>query len=296
MPDEDLVPEETKEDDDPKETLHTITIDGREREVTETELIKMAQKGESADQRYQEAAQLRNEAKSDAEFRQLARSANAGDAQSYRQYLRALGKPDGTAYTEQDLDQAVSLMQTAQQGLQADDTEYDEAEVDNTPIPFERLEPQVQELLKGVHEERLSSRREEIYKDLQADLDTDPVLGHIVKGDSPLVKRVIECAKQALKERVVDDGMSYGKEARELAVQEARQFVRDLGIADAGPKGVPMQHNRAAPGLPPSPLATSFNVHSKEPTKLPNVTDPSYAEKLTQRMSEAALSLGVQSE
>src|SRR5712672_2091610 len=46
----------------PQEKKYKIKVNGQDREYTEAELIERAQKAESADQRFQEAAQLKREA------------------------------------------------------------------------------------------------------------------------------------------------------------------------------------------------------------------------------------------
>jgi len=59
--------------------LYSLKINGNDVQVTQEELIKMAQKGESADQRFREASDLTKQNERQAQVMQDMKDANAGD-------------------------------------------------------------------------------------------------------------------------------------------------------------------------------------------------------------------------
>jgi hypothetical protein len=209
---------------------------------------------------------------------ELYQKANKGDVEALRKL------PD---YPELGISQEMVDELLREKGLSTDENGKDERS---------EPDPETDKRVKRLEARDRKFKAREIDVALYQALDTDPVVGAIMKqSKDPKVKRFISRVRVAAIEELKRRSAERGDEEWELtmedlksAVQEARSFVKDMGWVDEsssdddGSDGIPTLRIPTA-GRSPGSSAGGVHRSRKPPERVPATEGEKYADYLTQR-------------
>lgn len=262
--------------------LTRLVTDGREEMVTQEELVRRAQKGSSADSKFQAAAAQSKEADDAIRLKaDLELLAETGDVSAFRRAGAAMGlsgdeveeaarivyeqMDDGTTSPGKDQFDENTLYEPKAQGGQmnvAQRMAILEAELIKTKAlltggrrtGFADLDQTLQTVVVDVEQRRVD-------KIIQNALDSDEVLAYYMKGyDEKGQQAIRDLIDEKVRGRLDDSDGSFGDGARILreVVPEVKKTLEALGTP-----------NRLTPqlGFGPSPGGQGANIY---PTKQPD--------------------------
>lgn len=287
-----------KDGADTNPQLHTIKVNGQERQVTYDELLQMAQKGEGADAKFREAAK----------YRQLwddMQAVKSGDVTAFTRVMRAQGYADEDIQTmlaqaqgagdpsptprshapanpesgagSGDDDELAELIAEIKKGVLADIKK----EMSRETVDFKRLSPEVQDALKR-------STNDKMMEHLRNSVDKDSVLGEYIRyADDKQKKYILSRAQESVGRRLNQGQNFWNPDTVAKSLQEVRQELADLGFTPRNKPRVPLT------GLgPSSSSSTGDPIHPERPPVRPKEgsTDVNkYGEYLMQKLQHAML-------
>lgn len=239
---------------EPKPVTHKIMVNGSERLLTTEELVTFAQKGASADERFQDAAKLKQEAQRDRD-----------DAARAMKIVSALENFEKTG-NPQDFRTAASELGVDQAQIEATLKELQAAGGNNQP-PQNQPPPKPQPVgFAGLDDELKSTFKEVVGKiwdeDIKKGLASDKVLMYTVRKGGDQEAKLIDLTKKIIRRRVLEDPQSASNRARSIseAIQEARSLVTDIGT---------LTQPEPPPGFGPAPPTGSPELYPKtEPKRI----------------------------
>lgn len=272
---------------------HTIKVDGEDREVSLDELKAMAQKGASAEERFRSADALRKAAEADTkaaayhramlETVKVAQTAGPDQAQG----LRDLAKnyPE-FGISSEDAERVIAAMEAKE--IEVANANKKEGTVE--PPTFDEMPDRVQKSVQAQEEAVRATNLTQVRTSMQATLDKDEVLGTILVGKRKDTKseRLLDHAMTILSQKVTQAGR-YTPETVRAAVEETRNFAKDIGLLDVDTPvpGSPLGLGRG-PTTPFGSLAKSGSPPPQiDPKKALNTTD--YADNVLERLQYQAL-------
>jgi len=223
---------------DGKKTLaKTVTYDGRTYTKTIEELVKDAEKAGGADEKFRKAAELRNQATTEAQIGQLVLTMR-DESKPMEERLDAMRKfgvllGDDPAAVEQSIQQYLQTAQVqSQQGPQGQqgasgNTKGQGGQGGLGNIDLSKLPPEVQEAVKFAQEAQAERDRQAIYEVIEKGVDTDPILGKLPvespgEGQPSPRDKIKDLAKREVAYRVLVLGEDFGPKLVGDVLQELR--------------------------------------------------------------------------
>lgn len=204
-----------------------ITVDGQKREVTQEELIKLAEKSAGADEAFRKASELRKEAQSGIHTRDLISKLNDGDYMPTKAEVAELAGMIGVDPAD---------FQAYLEGP-ADDEDDDTVEAMSFDEMFQQtvgMSPaDVKEILALSHTREVNGAREQIRGESDNAVDKDEILGKLIIGEHG--KDRAEVIKDLVAEDVfgrIRNGEPYGADLIAKSVQKVRAQIKRFGILD----------------------------------------------------------------
>ena len=137
--------------------------------------------------------------------------------------------------------------------------------------------------LAQTKENQNKRREQEIYRELENNVDNDQTLGILVGENDARRQLAYDHLKREVRSQVGQRGMPYGPETVEAAMQKTRAFLNDLGVSGeaAGRTGTQPPKGGAG-GLGPAPGISPQLQAEKPPERVPS-TDPNYNDNVLKR-------------
>ncbi len=282
---------QNQEKPDPK---HKITVDGVESEVSLEELTALAQKGKAADERFRSASAIQKAAEGDVKqaayhrkmLETVTRAKTPGPDQA--QGLRDMAKnyPEfGISAEDAEIVIAnIAEKESVEVAQKKDDP------VEAAPTTFEELPDRVQQSVQAQEEGVRQANLKTVRDSMRATLDNDDVLGTILVGKrkDTRTSRLLTFAMTVLTEKVTQAGR-YTPDAVRAAVEETRQFAKDVGLLDVDTQvpGSPLGLGRS----PTTPFGTLTKSGSPPPRIDPKdaLNTESYSNNVLERLQYQAM-------
>lgn len=213
-----------KNKDANKGELHTITVDGEDKHLTNDEYKKYAQLGFSSDKRYKDAKDL---------------SDKAGDGIRMQELVQRLSDKENPP-SEADVKELATMMgvdpSEFKEYLEPEDTPQDKdnlSKIDPKALAEALgMEPAEAKMILELSKQGLvSSEREKITKNSHLAVDKDEFFGKIKVGKGG--DGIIEVAKKMVAEDVferIEHGGAYGAELVAASIQKVRAYLIEMGI------------------------------------------------------------------
>jgi len=245
---------------------YNLKVYGKNQTLTEDELVKVAQKGLAADQKWQETAEKLKAAEADSRIVGDLKKVLEGDASAYRRLAANFDIPGD------QVEDVIRRMSGDAQGEDGDEEDWEEYD-DDPRVPkrkqtvsetrktgYKDFEPDVQRLLKRAERNRI----DEIVKE---SLDSDEELTYNMKAlDDGGRKTVLELVRREIKGRLAETGDFGEGEMLKDILPFVKQVVNGLGAARRGPQL----------GLGPSPSGAPATAYpTREPDRVSS-QDPGY--------------------
>ena len=234
---------------------------GEDKELTADELVKLAQKGASADTRYQEAAKIKREAEKAVEFLEGLKSLRDGfDEGTFRRVAAELGM-------DKDAVEEMVVSATA----------------DQDPPPGKRGKVKVaDEGPRNVRFGDLDSELKSVFVDITKDrqemalrmaLEKDEVLGYTVKKRPETLAKLMAHAQKVFRRRIAETPPTADRTRLvEDTISEVRADLKELGTL----------YNPTPPtGLGPAPRGDSPDFYPKKKPDRVKATEPGYEDRIT---------------
>jgi hypothetical protein len=251
-----------------------IEVNGKKVSLTAEEMRTWAQKAYAADNKFQEAAQMKKDAQQGLRIKELTKKLDTGlDAAEMAEYAQLL-----------EIDPATLEAELHGQPADTKTTTPAATTSPGKPIGMDQLDPQVQEALRFAASQNVEQTREKIKQSAHIAVDKDEVLGKIL-GD----KTVPEDRKEAIRDLAFSDvqrrilaGETYGTDMVQQAVLSVRRYYKAFGIPGA------QAQQPVVLGLGPSSgLPTDVSV-DKDETRVPS-TEVKYEESAVRRFTQMAM-------
>ncbi len=248
---------------------HTITVDGKDQELTIEELKAAAQKGASADERFRSADALRKAAEADSKTatyhramqETIKRAKTPGPDQAQGLRDMANNYPE-FGISKEDAEIVIQNIANKEAEVVAEPEKKEDALAAATPATppvFEELPERVQKSVEAQEEAVRQSNLSQARASMKAALDSDEVVGRILHGPRKATrsKRLLDYAMTILSQKVAQAGR-YTPDTVRAAVEETRAFTKDVGLLDVDPQvpGSPLGLGRS-PTTPFGSLAKS---------------------------------------
>lgn len=251
-----------------------LTMPEIQERLTQTRAIEQRAKDKEAggDRKLREAADIRKGAQRSQTILDDLQAANKGDAAA----ARRLATYDEVELTAEQAEEYIKKM-----GKQEGQVPEDPPETEEERQAQAQRAKQYQDIVTDYNKRGW----DQVHGALDAVLDSDPTIGHIMNSaDSRIagvVRRAREEARSALQRRIGKAERENGKflpspqNLQAIAQQEVRNFFLDLGYleAEAGSTGKPAGQpgsGRPVPSLgagPPAGLPTSFQRRGESPER-----------------------------
>jgi hypothetical protein len=291
------VPQVLRDSTSPKRA-YTIKVYGEEKTLPEDEIVKLAQKGAAADQKFQEvAAQLKAASKDKVIVEDIRKMMQEGDIEAFRrvgaafnipgdqveetaesikdylEIIEAGGNPDepddsGAGYTGDDVGAQVAMTR------RMSDLEAAVKQLSTGEVKYGKLAPDVQRALRIVEADRIN-------KNIKSALDKDETIGYYMKVfDEAGQTAVRELVDTLVKTKLQAAGGDFGDDGAEI-FKEVLPIVRKTveGVAKAQRAIPPM-------GFGPSPGGgNDVEVYPrKKPQYIPS-SKPGFEQNVLEEMA-----------
>jgi len=273
-----------------------IVVDGQKRMVSQDELVKLAQKGVSADSRFQEAADLSKENAADKALREdLRLLADTGDITAFRRAGAAMG------LNGDEVEEAARIVYEQMDGEgTASPGEYDTDGVTRTPQGgemntarrFELFETELSkmkselaarrtgygDLDRGLQTAILDVEQGRVSKIIQNSLDNDPVMVYYMKSlDGKGQQAVRNMIDEKIRGRLDASNGEFGDGAQILreVIPEVRETLEAIGTPT---RSIPQM------GLGPAPGGQGADIYpTKQPDHVPS-TESNWEEHIAETL------------
>lgn len=243
---------------------YTLTINGVETNVSGDDLLKMAQKGESADKRFQEAASIKKQVEelvgkhgTDIEIAQNLRKAlQSNDQNAMLAAMTSLGMPEAEVkkYLE-----PVPAPKAANSGLsEADQARLKYFEEFTDAMRQAGIDPR--QFAGGVAQDRKARGKELIAQKFQQFLENDPDMGKMMKKED-FRKDALRLGQSILSQKFVDgEAQNLDDNAISSSARDAAEMLkRILGNSGDSGGGISLGGTPTAPvvgitGKPAKPI------------------------------------------
>lgn len=248
-----------------------IKVNGVEQVKTLEELAVLAQKGAAADERFQEAARMRQEAESAlAVVDNLKSLSSDWNEEAFRKVAQGLGM--NAADTEEAI--AAARANASTTGRNDADPGVRQTVNPSTPpkkVTYGDLDPTIQRELVDLAQ----SRQEKL---IQAALEKDEVLKYDVNSSPQRRKAIADQALKLYRGRVIAAGGRVGDGAQVLqeVLQDMRQFREVFGTPE---------HPTPGPGLGPAPTGGRSDIYPTTEPKRVSVTDPGFEDYVSKKLA-----------
>ena len=259
----------------PAPESYTIKVNGEERTATAEELVKMAEKSAGADQRFQDAADLRKTAERGIRIDELLTKVAEADTPNTDE-VKELAK-----LMKVPMDAMVDILKpdkTVPKGnRQADE------DTTQRPVALEDMDSEVQQLLGVARQQQIDDAGKQIKQTVKDYVDKDTSLGKIVGSISDTEKS--EKLKATINDMVFNDVQrkilasgQYGAEMVEESIQRIRTVLTKLGIPGKA------SEDPVLLGLGPSGMALPADIQADEPIKRISADDDLYESNAGKRL------------
>jgi len=215
--------------------VHDIKVNNETRQVTTAQLIEMAQKGQAAEQRFQEAASLRKENAEAITLREDLKSVfDDGDADAFRRLGASMGVPldqveEITQRTfGEDNDDDGDVVESYERELESRNPSASHPAAPSV-IDYSHLSPDVQRALREVETRRIE-------KIVNTALDSDEVVRYNMdRYDDKGQNAIRQFVDEKIRGRLDAHGGDFGDGTRILAeiLPEIRDHLQALGTPNA---------------------------------------------------------------
>jgi hypothetical protein len=266
-------PKKKEEEDSPPWESDTLKVDGEVKKYTREKILELAQKGEAAEKRFQEAATIKKEAEAAMAVRDDVGKMLAGDPDAFRRLGKTFDLPSEEVEAALLQREAGSEGGHSQKGKGEKGSEGISPEEFNQTIEaLRRREVSFQNLPKEVRQVLVGVVTDQTEKIIERGVDKDEKLAYYMKGaDENGKQAILSLVKDKVRGRIKSSGQILSEGASELS--EALTEVGDL----LG-KLRPSTPSRSTPplGIGPSPGGTENDLHPrKDPDHVPS-TDPEF--------------------
>jgi len=210
--------------DPPKGELHTITVDGTDKHLTNDEYKKYAQLGFSSDKRYKDAKDLTDKAEDGIRMQDLVQRLSDKDNPSSEADVKELATMMGVDPSE------------FKEYLEPEDTPQNKdklSKVDPKALAEALgMDPAEAKMILELSKQGLVvSEREKITKNSNLAVDKDEFFGKIKvgKGGDGIIEAVKEMVAEDVFERI-EHGGAYGAELVAASIQKVRAHLVKMGI------------------------------------------------------------------
>lgn len=257
--------------------VHNVKVNGREEQWTTAQLIEKAQKGQAAEEKFQEAAQERKgnaRATAIEEDLQIVIDGGEDAADAFRRIGEAYKVPadhmeklvaQSFGGNEESDEDVVDQYSREIQGTRSRDG-------DKEVVSYDRLSPDVQRALRKVEQGRM----EEI---VRKTLDKDENLSYNIGQHTPEGQRAIrQYVDEKIRGRLAAYGGDFGDGSRILAevLPEVREHLQALGTPGT----------RGSMGLGPSPGGGDTEVYPKQkPDHVSSTEGDAYEQNILETMA-----------
>ena len=279
-------PPETKPPETPPGAPETyaVTVDGKQVQMTLTELQAGAAKAAGADAKFREASELRKTAERGVRVQSLFADVSKSENPSQEDVseLAGLLGVDPSEFTE-------AVYGKEQQVPDPNTTPTTPV---TPPTPFSvgtaQLAPDVQAQLKWAKEKQIEDAGKEIDKSIENYLDNDEVLGKIITDTddeqrADMRSAIKEIVHESVRGKILATGQ-FGPEVVKEAGQQARATLKKFGI----PTKMSKQLNTVVLGLGPSGQLPA-EVQADEPIKRVDSAEDNYISNAVQRFQQNTL-------
>ena len=258
---------------------YEVVVSGRKVEMTLDELKAKASEATGAQQKFQEAAELRQQAQEGMRLMNLAKKMQEGTAgpADVNEFVRLVG--GDPAELENFMEQ-----QNAQQHTNGQTPPQNQSYVPQK-VTKDQLDPEIQRTLDRAQESQLAQIREKLERQTREGIDNDEVLSKIISGlpadvQSDVKQELYDMAIERVRNNVVLDNKPFGAALVQEVARALRSRVKRLGIpATSGQMPTSVSGPGGGFGGPQIPLDKTIE-------RVPS-TDPDYIEKMTQRVQQS---------
>ncbi len=262
-----------------KDETFTLKIDGEDKTFTLDELKLQASESAGAQQKFEEAAKIRDKAASGTRIQELLesmKSDKAPDTAKVTEFLRLAGVKDA------DMGDILATIKS-DKGKDAD--KGGKGKEDDEPITLENLDPRVRAAVEAAESADLKQIRERIEGETKKSVDNDKILGKII--DEITEDDHQKKMKDVLYGMMLDDVRGrilgrepYGPDMIQSSLQKVRARVQNLGIPSKSTGQPPLEGEL---GLA---AATTPEIRATEPIKRVSSTEPGYEENAVKRVQQ----------
>ena len=264
-----------------EEPKYKVKVDGVEKEVSLSELLAAYSKATAADQRFQEAAKLRQEAEAKIKIADALQEFMVNPSPEKLKQLAILnGHPIEEA--EKMVKQIEAQLKMLQQGQQGNLAGSGEGSDEAFFVGEEDLDPRVREQLNKVKELEKKLQEQEnqkfwnnVYSEIENDIDNHPILGKLNEEQRSVLK---DFAKQSA---VVEVGVwrRDWTDVRPLLLDGVVEYARKLGldVSNQSPNQ-PSSEGGGEQSAPPPP-ATAVGPGATLPATTSETSKPQQGEK-----------------
>ena len=263
-----------------KEATHQIKVNGETREVTLKEALELAQKSASADERFQEASKMKQEASEGIRYKELVTKLRDDSYKPSEAEVRELASlvgadPDDFLQGDDDVDDSTN--NTSAEGIQPG--QFSEMFQKELGMPLSDAKA----ILAMSHESHIDTARNKIRGESNNAVDKDEILGKMMIGEHG--KDRAEVIKEMVAEDVfkrITNGEPYGPELVAASVQKTRAYLSKFGQP-----GTPDLYPSLGQG--PS-LGLSAAVQSETPIKRISASEDADGSNFVARFQQKLLS------
>lgn len=289
--DEQKQEEEKKQEEQKKEEPKTyeVKVAGETRGLTLDEMKDLASKSAGADEKFRDAAKMKEDASKGIEIGKVFEKINSGDFDATD--VRKMAELTG-----QDADTAVA---TYNAEVKAADEKNKKAGVETPPagakpkkIEVGDLPEDVQEIIKGARESQIDDAEKKIKEMVVAEVDKDDFLGKIVV-DAPDEQRdgikdvVTSMVQRDVRTKILASPVTkekFGTDMIRNSIQMVRAEVKKLGIPSKSSKQADRVSLLATLG-PTGGLPAE--VYSEDNVERVDSNDPDYHDNAVKRLGQA---------
>jgi hypothetical protein len=265
----------------------TVKISGEDKQLTLEEITELASKSAGADEKFRNAAQMKEDAEKGIEIGKAFEKINSGkfDATDVRKLAELTG---------QDADEAVTSYNAELKKTAGDDKDKDKDK--STPakkLEMKDLPEDVQEIINSAKESQIEDAQKKVEEMVGAEVAKDDFLGKIVI-DAPEELRegikevVISMVQRDVQKKILASPYTkekFGAEMIRNSIQTARADIKKLGIPSKASK----QADRVSllASLGPSGNGLPAEVYSDDKIKRVDSNDPGYEDNAVARLGQA---------
>lgn len=273
--------DKTTADDKKSDDTFTLKVDGVDKTYTLDELKTAASESLGAQQKFEAASKLRDEASSGRRVMELVTELGkqkTPDEGKTAELLQLLGvAPSAMEKTIEELKKAAGS---------SDTKSADKSGTTSEPVKVENLDPRLKTIVEAAEQADLERIRTRIVSETEKAVDEDKILGKLIDG--VLEGKERDKVRQALHDMANDDVRGrilgrevYGTEMVQSTLQKVRARVENLGIPSRTAGQPPVTGELGALLADYSP-----EVHATEPIKRVASTEPGYEESAVKRVQQ----------